>query len=1025
MPRVLSSVVCTLAVLLAAFLVPAAAASGAVQWSLPAMAISPAGHDADDQYVATDPQGDAIAIWRESDGSNARIYVSVRPPGGDFGLAEPISPAGQDAGFQPRVALDANGNAIAVWTQYTGASTSVVQAAFRPADGTFGAPDTISPTSGLVATPRIAFDLFGDAVAVWTHNDGGTAKDQIQANIRSAGSTWHTGSLPVSTDGVEARGPAVALDSSTTTAVVVWRQSDGGTATVYAATKQLFVGSTFSVPVAISAAGNDEASAMLPQIANSGSETVAAWSRATGPSTAVAEVGVRPPDHAFGAPQTLSDDTADAGNVAVAADAKGDAVVAWDQLSPSSPIIGVASQTGNGSFVRSADLSSLGGTPDLAMDPQGHAVAVWIGFDGTNTRIEAADADPGKDFGPPTLISEAGMDAETPQVAIDPIGNPVAVWRRSDGSNQRVEAVSGGYVPPAPPSPPPPGPTGIELSQGVSRWDFVPFVAGKTTLLRVYIGNASVLPQFLFADVRATRGGQPLDPSPLAVSGAGRTANPSSLEDMKSTINAVLPTAWTHGTIDLDVTLRASAPCNGCFPDGDHFILRGVRFRETGRIVIRPVKIAWDGERPGLFSGETTFEPPDGARLPLWDDVARLFPIARDHIVVDNWRGTMYAGDTSQIWRVLLDLSVWAALADAGVGGHYVGYLPSESRDTNHYSNAMSYAGMATMPTGTSNVFVVGSGAEAQELAHNFGLGHAGHDHGETYPTEPWPYPHGGIGTYGYNIVPGDGGPPRYVDPGTPTGTHTHDFMSYGGPPIWTSPRTWIRLFNVFLHEPGGEGGPNAQLSAHTGTARAAARARLRYANSILVAGGLGLTRGGTIEQVLRTRADLSPQSPAGKALATVAVQDRRGRTLESYPLVYPVSDPPPGEPIPFVVALPARPGAAAVVVKRAGKVVARVRRSRHRPRVRLLAPTRRTVLRRSRPIKLRWIVRRRSRKVRFNVFYRAGHAPFRPLAVDLTRTNLKLAPGTLPAGRIRFRVAATVGLDSASSSSPTLRVRK
>jgi hypothetical protein len=46
-------------------------------------------------------------------------------------------------------------------------------------------------------------------------------------------------------------------------------------------------------------------------------------------------------------------------------------------------------------------------------------------------------------LGPIQTLSGAGQDAFAPQVAVDSGGNAVAVWRRFDGTNFRVQAAAG------------------------------------------------------------------------------------------------------------------------------------------------------------------------------------------------------------------------------------------------------------------------------------------------------------------------------------------------------------------------------------------------------------------------------------------------------------------------------------------------------------------------------------------------------------------------------------------------------
>lgn len=100
------------------------------------------GVDALEPQVAVDPQGNAIAVWRVFDGSNERIETAFRPIDGQFQSWKLLSEAGKNA-KEPQVAFDPQGNAIAVWTLQDGAFR--IESAFRPAGGTFGEGHPISP----------------------------------------------------------------------------------------------------------------------------------------------------------------------------------------------------------------------------------------------------------------------------------------------------------------------------------------------------------------------------------------------------------------------------------------------------------------------------------------------------------------------------------------------------------------------------------------------------------------------------------------------------------------------------------------------------------------------------------------------------------------------------------------------------------------------------------------------------------------------------------------------------------------
>ena len=90
-------------------------------------------------------------------------------------------------------------------------------------------------------------------------------------------------------------------------------------------------------------------------------------------------------------------------------------------------------------------LSAAGGgafNPQVAIDASDRATIVWQRFDGSNSRIQsvrlAADGTPE----PVQTLSEAGQNAEDPQVAIDGSGRATVTWRRRDGSSIfRIQSV--------------------------------------------------------------------------------------------------------------------------------------------------------------------------------------------------------------------------------------------------------------------------------------------------------------------------------------------------------------------------------------------------------------------------------------------------------------------------------------------------------------------------------------------------------------------------------------------------------
>ena len=88
-------------------------------------------------------------------------------------------------------------------------------------------------------------------------------------------------------------------------------------------------------------------------------------------------------------------------------------------------------------------LSSGGAfSPQIAVDPNGNAFAVWSRFvSGTCCdRVELALRTSAQtSFGAVEVLSIAGQEAFEPQVTVDPSGNPVATWTAMEGADLRVQ----------------------------------------------------------------------------------------------------------------------------------------------------------------------------------------------------------------------------------------------------------------------------------------------------------------------------------------------------------------------------------------------------------------------------------------------------------------------------------------------------------------------------------------------------------------------------------------------------------
>lgn len=138
-------------------------------------------NDTTEGHLGFDRLGGSIAVWQEFDSISLNYFLkfSTLPPGGITWSAEqllqptdvgPIAPA-------PKIGVDANGNAVAVWLQADGGITRAFASTLASGSSSWTTAVAIS-TAGLdlgSRSPQIGVDSNGNAVAVWNGtSDGGT-----------------------------------------------------------------------------------------------------------------------------------------------------------------------------------------------------------------------------------------------------------------------------------------------------------------------------------------------------------------------------------------------------------------------------------------------------------------------------------------------------------------------------------------------------------------------------------------------------------------------------------------------------------------------------------------------------------------------------------------------------------------------------------------------------------------------------------------------------------------------------------
>lgn len=378
--------------------VQATARAAGGSWSTP-VALSGTGGDAWDPRVAMSESGAAVAVWRQSEGSNSKIYAASLT-GGRW--SAPVALSSGDS-WDARVVMAADGSAVAAWSRFDGAHYRV-QVASRTAGGRWSAPAALSPPGADAGDPQVAAGASG-AAAVWRQWDVGY--ERIMASTRPVGAAWSSAEA-VSPEAQNAHEPDVALHPDGT-ATAVWARWDGGNERVLTASRT--PSGAWSTPTKLSRAGED---AEWPEIvAGADGRETAVWVQSNGFSEQPV-AAIRMPGGTWTPPASVSQFSPRASGPAVAAGSDGTVAVVWERRAGAEDRVqGVVRFDPPGAHCSNrfgVDLNVLFGVPEQFVDgpcrrvTEGSAwrpLTIWItnfGFDTAPPGFVPAGSTPVEDL---------------------------------------------------------------------------------------------------------------------------------------------------------------------------------------------------------------------------------------------------------------------------------------------------------------------------------------------------------------------------------------------------------------------------------------------------------------------------------------------------------------------------------------------------------------------------------------------------------------------------------------------------
>ena len=363
----------------------------------------------------------------------------------------------------PSVAVDANGNAVVVYEQ----GTQVWANRYDRSTGNWGTPGPVDSRSPVGAKPSVAVDRNGNYLAVWGMQTG-TALQGIWYSTSTNGVQWST--APASITTTVASGPVLAMNANGA-AIVAWTEQVSGSFQQAAAAARTAPGAPWQLQVM--RPGEDNGSPE-PAVAISGNGNgFVGWAQDDGLGNGWYSVWMRRFTVGTGwDPQgdTFEKYTAqNAYDVSIAANAGGDAIATYIQISSANPSTvqlwsrrfspTTASWATNPLQVFEASSIDTYVAPSVTLDDAGTATVAFAVQTPTGYQVQTSRTTRTDTMWPaaPTSMETDNIAKDDdpanigyvtmPLVASDPAGNVTLIWRkRTAASARRFDLVSRRYT---------------------------------------------------------------------------------------------------------------------------------------------------------------------------------------------------------------------------------------------------------------------------------------------------------------------------------------------------------------------------------------------------------------------------------------------------------------------------------------------------------------------------------------------------------------------------------------------------
>jgi hypothetical protein len=290
-------------------------------------------NDALSPEVVVDGLGNVLVVWRQRNDSSrysawVNRYDSVNNSWGNESVIDDNS--NFDVQF-PVISSDGKGNAIVVWAKRDSGNIANIWAArYAYADKQWQTAVKIENSDNTAVTPQVALDKNGNALAVWQQTDS-DIEEQNGENIWAArfiakSNSWQTPIL-IESDSGDAAAPAIAMDKQGN-GISLWYQ-DNGSREITKASRYDVVNNVWKQSGPI---GDSKDSMYEQKIAfQSNGNAIATWRQAVGSKFSVFSARYHVSNNTWQAAQVIENSVGGVDQVNLAINGSGDAIVVWRQ----------------------------------------------------------------------------------------------------------------------------------------------------------------------------------------------------------------------------------------------------------------------------------------------------------------------------------------------------------------------------------------------------------------------------------------------------------------------------------------------------------------------------------------------------------------------------------------------------------------------------------------------------------------------------------------------------------------------